>query len=215
MRLLLGQHVLYSCMHWAALCVQVFGLSVRHSPSGGSLLGGLGRLLDRGISKLIAGGDPPLPASGPPSAGSEAAPDAFRRAPSDSASPPKVCPDKSLKPCYNSADSVNLQNLHAAVCTPPLCARTSKPRRAPAWVYLCSNPVHTMTCERGLTAVSVARRRTTCAPPASRGCRRSPATATCSSSSRRPSRPTPSRSTPRAPGPPRRRCQHGPRGAKL
>ena len=99
--------VILRALSQAGALAQVFGLSVRHSPSG-SLLGGLGRLLDRGINKLISGGDPPLAASGPPSAGSEAALDPFRRAPSDSASPPKVCsliPPTTLQLPYNSTTS--------------------------------------------------------------------------------------------------------------
>ena len=55
---------------FALLCVQAFNVSVKASQSS-SFIGGLGRLLDKGINRLISGD---LPPSGPPSTGSEADP---------------------------------------------------------------------------------------------------------------------------------------------
>ena len=51
------------------LRMQAFNVSVRASQSS-SFIGGLGRLLDKGINRLISGD---LPPSGPPSGGSEQA----------------------------------------------------------------------------------------------------------------------------------------------
>lgn len=55
---------------FALLCVQAFNVSVKASQSS-SFIGGLGRLLDKGINRLISGD---LPPSGPPSTGSDADP---------------------------------------------------------------------------------------------------------------------------------------------
>ena len=67
------------------LSLQAFNVSVKASQSS-SFIGGLGRLLDKGINRLISGD---LPPSGPPSTGSDA--DPFGRQPgrtTDSGSPP-------------------------------------------------------------------------------------------------------------------------------
>ncbi len=52
------------------LFLQAFNVSVKTS-QGSSFMGGLGRLLDKGINRLISGD---LPPSGPPSTGSDADP---------------------------------------------------------------------------------------------------------------------------------------------
>lgn len=55
----------------SSVCVQAFNVSVK-ALQGSSFMGGLGRLLDKGINRLISGDLPP--SSGPPSNGSDADP---------------------------------------------------------------------------------------------------------------------------------------------
>jgi hypothetical protein len=110
--------------------VQVFKLSVKHAQSA-SFMGGLGRLLDRGINKLISGGD--LPPSGPASNGSEADPlGMLRRAASESGSP-SVRPEQQLKNRWLTCK---------LCCWPPrlLCSRQGSAWKSQS--FSCSVPPH-------------------------------------------------------------------------
>ena len=70
----------------ALLSVQAFNVSVKASQSS-SFIGGLGRLLDKGINRLISGD---LPPSGPPSTSSEADPFAHQLSKASDPGSPQV-----------------------------------------------------------------------------------------------------------------------------